>query len=360
MLALLALAGPLAAEAPAQARGRWNPGVQYGAASYGAGNLAAGRGSRNLQNSEARSINKQTNMQMNEYMYQSLRQNNANIVKQHEEEYKDYNDAYAKAQDRLRNSPTPADIYSGDALNVAVTELVDPKYADKIAELSQQIPVNGLDIANCNFRTAVEVASLALSDLTNSDPPKVFGGQDVAREVAAYKAAAARVNQEVEQKGRVSKPAIDALRASLKTMYDRVDAMQDADPNDRTKALARLKAGMALCYMFSDASGLEVYLAQAGEAKEADLNQLLGFMQSYNLTFGPASTPPQRSSYKTLYQALAKLRKQAFGDGTGTLPLDAPRPTAGPAAADNYYSGQSLDDVHPGADATPPPPAPGG
>src|SRR4051812_12435185 len=49
--------------------GGWGAHTAAGSAAYGMGNFAAGAGSYNVQTAQARSINSQTAMQMNDYMY---------------------------------------------------------------------------------------------------------------------------------------------------------------------------------------------------------------------------------------------------------------------------------------------------
>ena len=43
---------------------------------------------------------------------------------------------------------------------------------------------------------------------------------------------------------------------------------------------------------------------------DATLGELLGFMNAFNLRFGPATTPKQKEVYDSLYPKLVDLRNQ--------------------------------------------------
>jgi len=76
--------------------------------------------------------------------------------------------------------------------------------------------------------------------------------------------------------------------------------------------------------------------------KETSLGSLLGFMHTYNLRFGPATTPDQRAVYEALYPSLAEARDKILKD------LGDPGPNAA-AARENqgrptdFFQGMHLD-----------------
>ncbi len=321
--------------------GGWGVGNQYGAQAAGMGWMAAGKGVYNLDTAEARSINVQTKMQYNEYMYESLRQNQAKLVAEHEKEDQDYKDAAGAAQDRLRNHPTTRDIQSGEALNVALVELMDPHYAGEVGKLAN-VPIDGRLIQNIRFRSNVEVVSGTLDKLTHGTPHGLLAEPEFADDVQAYQAVCKEINDIIDKGGDVKPALVGKLRDVLKTAYDKVEATKPKDLNAKIKAANGLKAMLGLCYMFNDSQALDIYLAGVGEKKNITLSELLSFMNSFNLTFGAAQNPAQNNAYAQVYQMLVDLRGQAFGEGTGTLPLDAPRKDADPTAVAKYYSG-----VHP-------------
>ena len=102
-----------------------------GSIAQGMGVYAAGAGAYNMETAQARSINAATAMQFNQYVYQSK-----------VESEKVYHDKLARDKDRgaknadavrlrLSDNPTSVDIAKGDALNVALSEISDPKIFPK-------------------------------------------------------------------------------------------------------------------------------------------------------------------------------------------------------------------------------------
>ena len=61
------------------------------------------------------------------------------------------NQAADKIRDRLRNNPERADIYRGDALNVALDEINDPRVYAKALQ-GGQVKIGGQTIRNIPFQ----------------------------------------------------------------------------------------------------------------------------------------------------------------------------------------------------------------
>ena len=101
------------------------------------GAYAAGAGYYNQSTAVARSINADTVMRWNQYVYQSQMNANrihaARLARDRNASIQDVD----KIQKRLRDNPEPADIYSGDALNVALDEINDPRVYVKALAGSQ-------------------------------------------------------------------------------------------------------------------------------------------------------------------------------------------------------------------------------
>jgi hypothetical protein len=127
--------------------GGWGSTIQ-GSTAAGLGYFNMGRGAYNEQTAVARSINNDTYLRWNQYMYLS-QQHAANLYRQHlHAEHMRVDRARLNIQDRLRNHPETRDITDGDALNVLADELLNPGAGVSLgsimtpikAELIQQIP----------------------------------------------------------------------------------------------------------------------------------------------------------------------------------------------------------------------------
>src|SRR3954469_21839582 len=94
-----------------------------GSIASGMGNFAAGAGEYNVQTAQARSINAQTAMQFNDYMYQVNKRNASTELARRQQQQKNVNESADATSNRLRDNPEPRDIHTGDALNVVLTDL---------------------------------------------------------------------------------------------------------------------------------------------------------------------------------------------------------------------------------------------
>src|SRR5437763_16198446 len=106
--------------------GGWGAHTAAGTAAYGMGNFAAGAGSYNLQTAQARSINSQTAMQMNDYMYAINQRNAQNHYKRLADQEKLSRQASDTVYHRIHDNPAPRDVHSGDALNAVRDDLSNP------------------------------------------------------------------------------------------------------------------------------------------------------------------------------------------------------------------------------------------
>lgn len=344
--------------------GGWNsPGNVYGSYAAGLGWMAAGQGQYNLDTAEARSINVNTNMNLNEYMYQSLLQRDRMKLENKAKQEAANKQAYKDIQDRIRNHPTDADLNNGDALNLALTELSDPRYAYQVGAEAAQIPVPGALVRQIPFNKAADAITVCLADQHDgSNVPEILktSAFDADREQA--RKLVAEIKQQIEADQAPKPETVSALRKVLKSSYAKLNAMKSLDANVRMDGERALKAMMGLTNML-DGPSLDVFLAGV-ENKQINLGQLLGFMKSFNLRFGVAKEPNQRAAYASLYPVLIGLRGKVFGEGQGTLPSDFDPATAkkNPKAAREFFAG--IHPEHLDADAMrakgglPKPPAP--
>ncbi len=135
------------------------------------GVLAAAAGQYNVQTAQANAINANTAMQFNQYMYQasqeSSRTYHAKLAKD-----KTRSEKGAEAvRARLRDNPTPVDIARGDALNVAMNELSDPKIFQKALYAASKIKVGGETIRDIPFQYASAAISVSVHQLTQGGAP---------------------------------------------------------------------------------------------------------------------------------------------------------------------------------------------
>jgi hypothetical protein len=329
--------------------GGWNSiGNVYSNYARGLGWWAAGQGVYNLDTAEANSINVDTMMRLNEYMYESLLIKDRQHWEAQQKEIQDRRDALSGTQDRIRNNPTPNDVDSGDALNLALDELMDPRYAYQVSQVAEGVKIDSDVIRSIPFRNAVEAVTLGLDELTDADQPEIFLGPEFADDVKAYQKVTDELNKEVDADKRVKPETVRQMREILTRVDQKLKGMKDLDDQKRFDAERHLKTLLGLTYMLEGPS-IDVYLADVAKVDSVSLAKLLVFMQSFNLRFGVAENPAQKQAYATLYPVLVGTRDKIFRSGTGTLPLNAPKLSDRADRAKGYFSGMRSDEAHPHA-----------
>ena len=109
--------------------GGWGGGVgtAQGSMMRGAGVAAAGAGAYNEQTAVARSINANTAMQVNQYMYEVNKTNAKYYYTRSANKQKEASSTGEAIYKRLHDNPAGHDIHTGDALNVVLDELTNPE-----------------------------------------------------------------------------------------------------------------------------------------------------------------------------------------------------------------------------------------
>ncbi len=314
----------------------------------GMGVYAAGAGMYNQQTAVARSINADTTMRFNEYMYQSSQVAAKKHAEMLQNDRKLTNEQYNKINDRIRNNPDKHDIETGDALNTAVEEIEDPRvYARNLARATTRI--GGQTIRGIPFRYAPGCITVSIGDLTQGPPPPALMTAAFDDDRAAFKG----VGQELRNNLNTGETPNPATVKKALTMINAVEAKADnilpRNTPERDAADRYLKALHGLIAMLETPS-LEFLLAGVEKHPEATLGDLLGFMTAHNLRFGEAKTPEQVTLYLTLYPMLAELRDQAASSLAGA---PAPNPQSG--AVGDFFSGMNYGDLQKKAPAPPPP-----
>lgn len=355
-VAALSLAGN-SAEAQFYGGGYWGGGgmgvgsTLQGSELAGAGMAAMGMGRYNLNTAEARSINAQTAMAWNQYMYESSVESSriylANKAKREGQEKADLN----AIKNRIRNKPTSVDIADGNALNSAMTELSNPKIFSKALYYGKQMKLGGEAIRNIPFQYASAAISISVHQLVQGGPPAPLKRDEFGPDREKLKAIAAEIRQEGEELGSPKPETIKKAKAQIMATKAKVEATFPQASQDRRDAEKYLKALYGLASML-ETPAINVLLAGVEKRPDATVGDLLGFMSAYNLRFGAAESPEQRQIYNTLYPMLANLRDQVSSAPGATTTAPSMSASAAPL---EVFGG--LDYNHAEV-KTPAPPAP--
>jgi hypothetical protein len=317
----------------------------------GMGVFAAGAGQYNVQTAQARSINAQTAMQWNEYIYQSsmeagriMRQND--LIKRRED-LKNYN----TIQNRIRNNPTESDVMHGDALNNALEEITSPKvYVQALQGAKSKL--HGKVIREIPFNYAAEGLTLSIDDLTKNAPPELLNDPDFAEDRAAFREISAKIKAEAEEQKPIPQEQIDAAQALIKKMMKTMADNPKKYPKNAPKVteLDHFLKGVYGLLTMLETPAIDVLLAGVEKRPDTTIGDLLTFMHAFNLRFGPAKTAQQRAIYTELYPTLDRLRDEVVGAG---IPASGPVAKNAPA---KFFSGMDVRDMDAKPSAPPPPP----
>jgi len=326
----------------------WNGDIQ-GDVARGLGVYAMGEGELNRETAVANRIDAGTIQSWNQYMY--LSQLEAGRRARMRMDMKMKRDAQAGdlAYQRLKENPTPDDISNGAALNVVLDQITDPRIHTSALRLATT-PLSGDVIRRIPFTNASEAVTISLAQLTTKDGwPLPLQAERFAAERSAYQAAVNRALHEDEE-GDLSPQTIQAVRDAAQRLRAKLAAAPPASAQERIVAQNYVNGLVAMSRML-DKPQVDKVLAELDTIKKTTLGNLLGFMHSFNLRFGPATTPEQRAVYAQLYPMLVAQRDRIMKDaGLADNPPPKPqkdRPT-------DFFQGIHLDGSPAGNNAAPP------
>ena len=345
------------ATAPAEAQfyggGYWGGGgaafggsTPQGDFARGAGMYAMGMGQYNVQTAQARSINANTAMQWNQYMYNSRVQAaqiyRAKNARDQAREKGDYN----AIQARIRNSPNSIDIANGNALNVAFDELAEPKVFQNSVYYGSKVKLGGEAIRDIPFQYASAGISTSVHELTRGNPPAALMKDAFGPDRDQIKAITAELRKEGEELGTHKPETIKKAKDQIMATKAKVEATLPKNSQEFRDAEKYIKALYGLASML-ETPAVNVLLAGVEKRPDATIGDLFGFMAAYNLRFGAAETPRQREVYNMLYPMVDKIRDEIV-----PVPGSAPPANSNNADAPAAVFGE-MGYNH---NATPPPP----
>jgi hypothetical protein len=326
--------------------GGWGAHTAQGDFARGLGAYAMGAGYYNRETAVANSINTDTVMRWNQYVYESQKEANRLHHLKLAQDRQQTNRAAEQVRERLRNNPEPRDVYQGDAMNVAYDEINDPRVYSKALE-GGKVRVGAQTIRDIPFQYAAKALTISIHQITQN-PPAVLLTPEFEAERNQFRELRHEVRTRIEQDQAPDPETIRKLLDLVSRTEAKVDQILPANSRQRTEADKYLKALHGLIAMLQTPA-IDVLVAGVQNRPEATLGDLLGFMNAFNLRFGVASTPQQRKAYDALYPMLVNLRNQiapALASASSTAPTGT--------EAHDFFSGMSYQDLQKKA----PPPSP--
>ena len=357
VLAVLLILPGIPAQAQYGGWGGWGgASTVQGSMARGAGVAAAGAGVYNVDTAQARSMNANTAMQVNQYMYE-VNLNNAQHYYARSAAKQKQTDLTGKAMySRIHDNPSSYDIHNGDALNVVLDELTNPQVYTQAVQGATQ-PIASQLVRNIAFEYAANMITTSLEDLTASGVPDVLlTTPDFQAERQAVKAQATKARTELENQGQVSPETLANCRVAIKALHDKVDAVLPQGTRTRAEADNYLKALYGLTKMLKSPS-VDQFLVELKKLSTTTMGHLITFMHTFNLRFGAAKGPDQEAAYDQLYPLLVALRDRV--NAPSSAPFATQDNTRDPKKVTGMFSGMDMKQLQSQGGPAPAPPAPG-
>lgn len=324
-------------------------GTVQGDIARGMGYYAAGEGVYNLRTAQAASINTDTWMRWNQYMFQSQMEANrreyAHLARLQKRDSMTGEQIYQ----RLRDNPNAGDIKSGNALNVILDQVTDPRIPSSALRMAKDV-VPASAVASIPFFHASDAVTINLHKLTGKEGwPAALQGDDFAADRKDYQDAVAQALKE-DTEGEISAQTIQRVKVAAQRIRAKFEAHPPTDREQRVAAQNYIKALSGMSRMLEKPE-IDKILAELKDVKTTTLGTLLSFMHIFNVRFGVADSPKAEKVYEELYPMMAGFRDKILKDTD--MVASKTQPDTGKAPTD-FFGGVPDDNGKP----TPKPPAP--
>ena len=307
--------------------GGWGMGGTVGGDyARGMGVYAAGAGIYNQQTAVANSIDTDTVMRFNEYVYESQQVTNRKYFERQAILTQKRKDASDEIRKRIYENPDQRDVMNGDALNAILDQVTDPKVGSSALRSSKTM-IPGEAIQQIPFTYASQGVTFSLAQLsTDENWPLALKDKVYAAERGEYLAAieAARLKND---DGELASEDIVRVRSALRALRDKVEANPPTEKQSIPEVNTYMR-GLAGFARMLEKPSIDRPIAELDKIKEVTIGDFMGFMHAYNLRFSPAVTPKQRAVYSQLFPLLAETRDKALGQKPSVVAkanADAPK-----------------------------------
>lgn len=285
----------------------------------GAGVFAAGAGQYNVDTAQATSINADTAMRANEYLYESFQIARQNYYKKVAGKKDLDNKALAEMERRHLYEPSQGDIVSGDALNAILHQFANPSLpASLTANAGTDLNIPGASVKLIPLKFATQGIVISLDRLAAQDQwPLPLLGDDYAALRGQYAKLVQEVRDRPEGQEIPDAKIVEGI-GILTQIRDKAHASLQG--RDFGQAEQFLKGHLAMLQMARQPDIKQV-LEQAAKMESIPAANLVAFMEVFNLEFGPAKSPEERALYEQqLYPAIRELRDRVEREMKGPIP----------------------------------------
>ncbi len=318
----------------------------------GLGALYAGAGIYNQETAVANSINMDTAMRYNEYLYESQLESTRRYHQVRNAQFAKDNAAYDAHIKHLQDDPSDAEIRNGDALNTALDQLGDPRIHSSALRLATD-PVDAQLIRDIPFRNASEAITITLSQFKDVEKwPASLRRERFADDHREFVQLIEQARKQ-DETGDVSPETLDKIRGVISRVRGKLQAQPLGD-REQKEALNFLKGLTALTRLV-EMPDVKAVLDELRNMKSTSIGNLMAFMHTFNLRFGEPQTPKQRLIYEKLYPLMDNARDRILGE---LKPAPSSKRGEGGPQVHDFFSGVDEKHLDRKRGTTPTPPAP--
>ncbi len=271
-----------------------------------------GAGVYNYDTALANNINAQTAIMMNNAWAQAQREDNIMHEKRVQYDAQKVKTLYNQRQQELRDRPGKREIENGDALNLAVQDLSDPRLGSSALRAANATVPAAL-IADVPFQNASERVTFMLNELRAAAKwPKAFDEPRFAADKKLFDDIVMRMRKE-DFEGDVSAKTLREARQLITNLRGKLAAEPLQDEDDQAAVTKFLNASTALVGLL-EKPDIRAALAELRKVKDTSLGNLLGFMHAFNLRFGAATSLKEKQAYHQLFAVLDPTRDQILSE----------------------------------------------
>jgi hypothetical protein len=296
--------------------GGWGSTLQ-GSMARGLGVLSAGRGVYNQRTAQAAAIDVNTVLKWNRAVGAAYQAATVRYSSDLRRRRSDINKAQGEIHDRLRNHPEQLDITDGDALNTLLDVLLNPATADASLQ-AIKTPLRHDLIRDIPFEYASEGMTVCLDRMTaDGQWPLALRPDEFRPEREAVRKAISAALEE-DKAGNLEPETIQKVQTAideLRSKFERVVPQSSSDYVDAQQTINALTGITKMLY----SPKMEQIIGELEDYQGTTVGDLLAFMQSFNLRFGPANSYRQRQIYMKLYPLLAEQANGPLGSVTGEV-----------------------------------------
>jgi len=304
--------------------GGWGQTVQ-GSIAAGMGAFAAAAGQYNYETAAANSVNADTVMRWNQYIWASQNSLNRERYARLAAEDASNKAAYEAIRKRIQDNPTDVDISRGDALNAILHQLTDPKFLQGSGLARATSKIDASTVRNIPFRYAPAAVVITIDRYKNDIPP-LLQSKEVEKEREAFKAALLPAVAKIKAGEEVTEEDAQKVRTTGRALFQKVETgLPNATLVERKAALDYLKSLKAFLKMLANPD-IAKGLRELDSVKSTTVGNLIAFMHTFNLRFGPAKSTDELATYRSLYPVLAAERDRLLARESPGYNAPVPEP----------------------------------